>query len=86
MQNHKKHFVEEDEKDQYPNENYNWLAQDTANCVNVTSSAYIPGSGSAGQGQVIYFGTVPAYAFISQYSDIGTSAEPYSLHVSTKDM
>lgn len=73
--------VEEDEKDQYPNENYNWLAQNTANCVNVTSSAYIPGSGSAGQGQVIYFGTVPAYAFIAQTSDIGTNEEPHAQHV-----
>lgn len=37
--------------------------------VNVTSSIYLPGSGSKGQGQVIYFGTVPSYALIRQCSD-----------------
>ena len=66
--------------EQYPN-NWDWLSQDTANNVNVMSSAFIPGAGSDGQGQVIYFGTVPAYAFIEQASDIGTSEEPHALHV-----
>lgn len=67
-------------KNQFPNE-HDWLSQNTANCVNVTSSAYLPDTGSEGQGQVIYFGTVPAYAFIEQGSDIGTADEPLSLHV-----
>lgn len=66
-------------KNQYPN-NWDWLSQDTANSVNVTSSAFIPGAGSDGQGQVIYFGTVPAYAFIEQGSDTGEAEEPLSLH------
>ncbi len=48
-----------------------WIAADTANCVNITSSIYLPGAGSKGQGQVIYFGTVPAFAFLRQSSDIG---------------
>lgn len=65
---------------QYPN-NYDWISQDTANSVNVISSAFLPGSGSGGQGQVIYFGTVPAYAFIEQASDIGTNDEPHAQHV-----
>ncbi|MBO5896301.1 MAG: hypothetical protein J6Q83_03295 [Clostridia bacterium] len=41
--------------------------------VNITSAVYLPGSGYAnGQtaGQVIYFGTVPAYALVRQSSDI----------------
>ncbi len=66
--------------DQYPND-HDWLSQNTANNVNVTSSAFIPGAGSKGQGQVIYFGTVPAYAFIQQQSDTGDAGEPESLHV-----
>lgn len=65
---------------QYPN-NHDWISQDTANSVNVTSSAFLPGSGSGGQGQVIYFGTVPAYAFIQQASDIDTNSEPDARHV-----
>lgn len=66
--------------DQYAND-WDWLSQDTANCVNVVSSVFLPGSGSKGQGQVIYFGTVPAYAFIEQSSDIGTNDEPHAQHV-----
>ncbi len=65
---------------QYPNE-WDWLSQSTANCVNVVSSAFLPGAGSSGQGQVIYFGTVPAYAFIEQACDIGTNDEPHAQHV-----
>ena len=38
--------------------------------ANITASVYLPGSGSRGQGQVIYFGTVPAYALVRQCSDI----------------
>lgn len=40
------------------------------NNANITSSVYLPGSGSSGQGQVIYFGSVPAYALLRQCSDI----------------
>lgn len=65
---------------QYAND-WDWLSQDTANCVNVTSSAFLPNSGSKGQGQVIYFGTVPAYAFIEQASDIGTNSDPDARNV-----
>lgn len=66
--------------DQYAND-WDWLSQNTANNVNVVSSVFLPGSGSKGQGQVIYFGTVPAYAFIEQSSDIGTNDEPHAQHV-----
>ncbi len=60
--------------DQYPN-NYDWISTNHANSVNVTASVYLPGSGSKGQGQVIYFGTVPAYAFLEQSSDIGSDED-----------
>lgn len=46
--------------------------------VNITSAVYLPGSGYAnGQtaGQVIYFGTVPAYALVRQSSDIEKKEE-----------
>lgn len=59
-------------KDVEPND-YDWLSTNHANSVNVTSSVYLPNAGSSGQGQVIYFGTVPAYAFVRQSSDIGTT-------------
>lgn len=41
--------------------------------VNITSAVYLPGAGYANgktSGQVIYFGTVPAYALMRQSSDI----------------
>lgn len=55
-----------------PNE-YDWLSSNDANNVSISSSVYLPGAGSNGQGQVIYFGTVPAYALVRQCSDIGTT-------------
>ena len=48
----------------------NYLNTPYANNANITSAVYLPGSGSKGQGQVIYFGTVPAYALVRQCSDI----------------
>ncbi len=54
-----------------PNKDQQWLTKDYANTATITSAAYLPGSGSNGQGQVIYFGYVPAYAYIRQSSDIG---------------
>ncbi len=57
-----------------------FISQDTANCVNVTSSVYLPEAGSDGEGQVIYLGVVPAYAFLRQSSDIGRN-DAEALHV-----
>lgn len=37
--------------------------------ANITSAAYLPGSSSSGEGQVIYFGNVSAYALLQQRSD-----------------
>lgn len=37
--------------------------------VNVTSAIYLPGSSSSSKGQVIYLGSVPAYALLQQRSD-----------------
>ncbi len=54
-----------------PNMDQRWLEKDYAKNINVTSAAYLPGAGSNGQGQVVYFGYVPAYAYIRQSSDIG---------------
>ncbi len=48
----------------------NYLQTDYANRVNISSAVYLPGSGSRGQGQVIYFGSVPAFTIIRQSSDI----------------
>lgn len=47
----------------------NYITSKYGCSVNVTSAIYLPGSGSKGQGQVIYFGTVPSYALIRQCSD-----------------
>ncbi len=47
----------------------NYISSKYGNSVNITSAVYLPGSGSNGQGQVIYFGTVPSYALIRQCSD-----------------
>lgn len=48
----------------------NYVNTQYGNNANITASAYLPGSGSNGQGQVIYFGSVPAYALLRQCSDI----------------
>lgn len=48
----------------------NYINTKYANAANITASVYLPGSGSNGQGQVIYFGSVPAYALLRQSSDI----------------
>ena len=48
----------------------NYLQTAYANTVNVTSAVYLEGAGSNGQGQVVYFGAVPAYTLIRQSSDI----------------
>lgn len=48
----------------------NYVSTDYSCNVNITSSVYLPGAGSAGQGQVIYFGTVPSYALMQQRSDV----------------
>ena len=48
----------------------NYITTDQGCKVEITSAAYLPGSGSDGSGQVIYFGSVPAYALIRQNSDI----------------
>ena len=50
----------------------NYITTDQGCKVNVSSIAYLPGSSSGGKGQVIYFGSVPAYALIRQSSDIET--------------
>lgn len=48
----------------------NYISTDQGCKVEVSSVAYLPGSSSDGSGQVIYFGSVPAYALIRQSSDI----------------
>ncbi len=48
----------------------NYITTDQGCKVEVSSVAYLPGSSSDGSGQVIYFGSVPAYALIRQSSDI----------------
>ena len=48
----------------------NYVNTKYGNSANITASVYLPGSGSNGQGQVIYFGSVPAYALLRQSSDI----------------
>ncbi len=50
----------------------NYITTDQGCKVNVSSIAYLSGSSSGGKGQVIYFGSVPAYALIRQSSDIET--------------
>lgn len=58
-------------KDTTDYRNYtNYAGTDYSINVNVTSSVYLPGSGDEGQGQVIYFGTVPSYALAQQRSDV----------------
>ena len=47
----------------------NYITSNYGNAANITSAIYLPGSGSAGQGQVIYFGTVSSYSLIRQCSD-----------------
>ncbi len=47
-----------------------WITSKYANSPNVTDAVYLPGVGSAGQGQVMYFGYVPAYAYLAQRSDL----------------
>lgn len=53
--------------------------------ANITSAAFLPGSGSNGQGQVIYFGTVPSYALIRQCSDpLDDTRKEYNNNKATK--
>lgn len=66
-----------------PNSDYSWLESNSTTAT-ITSSVYLPGSGSNGQGQVIYFGTVPAYAFIRQSSDIGTTSDATKVYNNDK--
>ena len=49
----------------------NYLQTNYSTNVNIESAVYLPGSGSDGQGQVVYFGSVPAYTLLRQSSDIG---------------
>ena len=63
---------EADLSDCSPNSDYSWLSSN-ANTATITSSVYLPGAGSNGQGQVIYFGTVAGYALVRQSADIGTT-------------
>ncbi len=53
----------------------NYISTEYGTKVNVTSAVYLPGSGSSGAGQVIYFGTVPAYGLIRESSDIVTGQD-----------
>ncbi len=48
----------------------NYLNTSYANTTNITSAVYLEGAGSNGQGQVVYFGAVPAYTLIRQSSDM----------------
>lgn len=47
----------------------NYISTDYACKTNISSISYLPGSSSSGKGQVIYFGSVPAYALMRQSSD-----------------
>lgn len=49
----------------------NHLQDSVATTANITSAVYLEGAGSNGQGQVVYFGSVPAYTLVRQSSDIG---------------
>ncbi len=49
----------------------NHLQTQYANTANITSAVFLDGAGSSGQGQVVYFGSVPAFTLIRQSSDIG---------------
>ncbi len=51
------------------NDRVNYVNTKYGCSASIKSVAYLPGSGSNGQGQVIYFGTVPAYANLRQCSD-----------------
>ncbi len=51
------------------NDRINYVNTKYGCSASIKSVAYLPGSGSNGQGQVIYFGTVPAYANLRQCSD-----------------
>ncbi len=54
-----------------------WLTSDYGNSANVTSVVYLPGASSTGGGQLVYFGYVPAYAYLMQRSDIKTEVITY---------
>ncbi len=47
-----------------------WITSKYANSPNITAAVYLPSVGSQGQGQMMYFGYVPAYAYLQQRSDI----------------
>ena len=49
----------------------NHLQTSQATTATITSSVYLEGAGSNGQGQVVYFGSVPAYTLVRQSSDLG---------------
>ncbi len=66
-------YSEESYKDLSWKNRENYINTKYATNVNITSAVYLPGAGyTNGQatGQVIYFGTVPAYALVRQSSDI----------------
>ena len=60
---------EEDLKGMEWKDRVNYISTDYACKTNISSIAYLPGSSSSGKGQVIYFGSVPAYALMRQSSD-----------------
>lgn len=49
----------------------NHLQTSVATKATITSAVYLEGAGSNGQGQVVYFGYVPAHTLVRQSSDIG---------------
>lgn len=60
---------EEDLKGMGWKDRVNYISTDYACKTNISSISYLPGSSSSGKGQVIYFGSVPAYALMRQSSD-----------------
>ncbi len=75
---------ESDLSGESPNQDNGWLTSNHGNSPNISASAFLPGSGSDGQGQVIYFGSVPAYAFLRQSSDIGTTDDATKIYNNDK--
>lgn len=66
-----------------PNSDYSWL-KDYSTYASITSCAYLPGAGSNGQGQVVYFGSTAAYAFLRQSADIGTTSDATKVYNNDK--
>ena len=60
---------EEDLRDIGWKDRVNYISTKYGTTANITSAAYLPGASSSGTGQVIYFGTVSAYALVQQRSD-----------------